>query len=317
MLYLCILSFSSYHSEFASRDRYQLASAEIFQSTRTQSGLKETTEFPAGKHKIVAAHSSGKYNRSDVSWRHHSSGWECGLYTETQRYQPPRPSLFLCKCHGGVRWYEGEEKAGRDASRGTETRRRRENKPLLHNLSSTAKVSSPQACSTNLTGPAFKSEMSVSCMRMCVRLVPSRCDIMSVDSLALSGSHRVSDVRVVFGAETRGCWVKCGRRKVQLVVSVNSGAVVRFYRYLRCFYNTIWLWTCTNSWGSIRERERRHLFPICMFPQNNFKSAMNKQSTCNNKKSNWVSTHMAVLQKVRTGILYSSIHATEWQQTLA
>lgn len=55
MLYLCILSFSSYHSEFASRDRYQLASAAIFQSTRTQSGLKETTEFPAGKHKIVVA----------------------------------------------------------------------------------------------------------------------------------------------------------------------------------------------------------------------------------------------------------------------
>lgn len=57
---------------------------------------------------------------------------------------------------------------------------------------------------------------------MCVFLVLSWYDIISVDSLALSDSLRVSDVRVVFGAETQGSWVQCGRRKVQLIMVVNS-----------------------------------------------------------------------------------------------
>ncbi len=98
-------------------------------------------------------------------WRG-TSEWERGLYTETQRYRPPL--LFFCKCHGGVRRYEVDERAGRRHSEGMETQQRRENKPLLHNLSSTAKVSSPQACTTNLTALALKGGMSVLFMHMCV-----------------------------------------------------------------------------------------------------------------------------------------------------
>lgn len=157
-------------------------------------------------------------------WRG-TSEWERGLYTETQRYR--LPPLFFSKCHGGVRRYEDGKRARRRRSEGTETQQRRENKPLLHNLSSTAKVSSPQACTTNLTGLALKGGMSVLCMRICVCLVLSWYDIMSVDSLALSDSLRVSDVLVVFGAETQGSWVRCGRRKVQLIMVVNSGAAVK------------------------------------------------------------------------------------------
>lgn len=65
------------------------------------------------------------------------------------------------------------------------------------------------------------------CVCMCVCLVRSWYDIMSVDSLALSDSLRVSDVRVVFGAETQGSWLQCGRRKVQLNMVVNSGSAVK------------------------------------------------------------------------------------------
>lgn len=157
-------------------------------------------------------------------WRG-TSEWERGLYTETQRYRPP--PLFFFKCQGGVRRYEDGERARRRRSEGTETQQRRENKPLLHNLSSTAKVSSPQACTTNLTGLALQGGMSVLCTRICVCLVLSWYDIMIVDSLALSDSLRVSDMRVVFGMETKGSWVQCGRRKVQLIMVVNRGVAVK------------------------------------------------------------------------------------------
>ncbi|XDV37385.1 hypothetical protein PO909_006991, partial [Leuciscus waleckii] len=138
-------------------------------------------------------------------WRG-TSEWERGLCTETQRYRPP--PLFFFKCQGGVRRYEDGERARQRRSEGTETQQRRENKPLLHNLSSTAKVSSPQACTTNLTGLALQGGMSVLCTRICVCLVLSWYDIMIVDSLALSDSLRVSDMRVVFGTETKGSWVQ-------------------------------------------------------------------------------------------------------------
>lgn len=69
--------------------------------------------------------------------------------------------------------------------------------------------------------------MSVLCTRICVCLVLSWYDIMIVDSLALSDSLRVSDMRVVFGMETKGSWVQCGRRKVQLIMVVNRGVAVK------------------------------------------------------------------------------------------
>ncbi len=143
-------------------------------------------------------------------WRGHQRVGERTVHWDAEISSSP---LFFCKCHGGVRRYEVDERAGRRHSEGMETQQRRENKPLLHNLSSTAKVSSPQACTTNLTALALKGGMSVLFMHMCglcvvcVCLVRSWYDIMSVDSLALSESLRVSDMCVVFGAETQGSWL--------------------------------------------------------------------------------------------------------------